>query len=238
MLSDSVDNESLIKRHAEFWYYDDVGLKFGFAEPTAGHKPAAGNEVIADTKTLELMGVPLEVGAPVTLNITVHGRHVQRDFILAGWWESDPGFNIGQIFTSRAYVDAHLDELQNAYYKDSSPTGAITGYIKFKNSLNIEKNLETVLTESGYSMDKSMPNYIATGINWAYMSTGTKIDAGTALGPLCAMALFVFAGYLIIYNIFQISVLKDIRFYGLLKTIGTTNHHCVRSYAIRPCRPF
>ncbi len=31
-----------------------------------------------------------------------------------------------------------------------------------------------------------------------------------------------FHGYLIIYNIFQISVAGDIRFYGLLKTIGTT----------------
>ena len=29
-------------------------------------------------------------------------------------------------------------------------------------------------------------------------------------------------GYLIIYNVFQISVIKDIRYYGLLKTIGTT----------------
>lgn len=32
----------------------------------------------------------------------------------------------------------------------------------------------------------------------------------------------IFTGYLIIYNIFQISVTGDIRFYGLLKTIGTT----------------
>lgn len=223
MLSDSVDNESLIKRHTEFWYYDDVGLKYGFAEPTGGNKPVAENEVIADTKTLELLGVPLEVGAPITLDLTVHGKQVQRDFILAGWWESDPGFNVGQIFSSHAYVDAHLDELKNTYYTDSSITGTITGYMKFKNSLNIEKNLETVLTESGYSMDENAPNYIATGINWAYMSTGTKLDAGTAIGLLCAMALFVFTGYLIIYNIFQISVLKDIRYYGLLKTIGTTN---------------
>lgn len=142
---------------------------------------------------------------------------------MAGWWESDPGFNIGQIFTSRAYVDAHLHELQSTYNTDFSLTGTITGYIKFKNSLNIEKNLETVLMESGYSMDENAPNYIATGVNWAYMSTGTKLDAGTAIGLLCAMALFVLAGYLIIYNIFQISVLKDIRFFGLLKTIGTTN---------------
>lgn len=223
VLSDSVDNESLIKRYAEFWYYDDAGLKFGFAEPTEGHKPVGENEVIADTKTLELLGIPLEVGTPLTLDLTVHGKQVQRDFVLAGWWESDPGFNVGQIFSSRAYVEAHLDELQNTYYTDFSHTGAITGYIKFKNSLNIEENLKTVLTESGYSMDVNATNYIATGINWAYLSTGTKLDADTAIGMLCAMTLFVFAGYLIIYNIFQISVLKDIRFYGLLKTIGTTN---------------
>ena len=36
------------------------------------------------------------------------------------------------------------------------------------------------------------------------------------------LLLVIFTGYLIIYNIFQISVTGDIRFYGLLKTIGTT----------------
>lgn len=41
-------------------------------------------------------------------------------------------------------------------------------------------------------------------------------------GVLAAAALIIFTGYLIIYNIFQISVTRDIRFYGLLKTIGTT----------------
>ena len=223
MLCDSVDNSSLIKRHTEFWYYDNTGLKFGFAEPTGGHRPSAENEVIADTKTLELMGIPLKVGSPIKLELTVHGKQVQRDFVLAGWWKSDPGFNVGQIFASRAYVDAHIGELQNTYYQDSSLTGAITGYIKFENSLHIENNLQTLLTQSGYSMDSNASNYIATGINWAYLSTQTSIDAPTVIGLLCAFLLFMFTGYLIIYNIFQISVLKDIRFYGLLKTIGSTN---------------
>src|SRR5699024_5254023 len=36
------------------------------------------------------------------------------------------------------------------------------------------------------------------------------------------LLLIVLTGYLIIYNVFQISVTSDIRFYGLLKTIGTT----------------
>jgi len=235
MLSDSVDNSSLIKRHTEFWYYDDVGLRFGFAEPTSGHKPVAEEEVIADTKTLELLDVPLEVGAPITLELTVHGRQLSRDFILSGWWESSPGFNVGQIFTSRAYVDAHADELNNTYHTDNSLTGTISGYIKFNNSLNIENSLKALLMKTGYSMEEDAPNYVETGINWAYMSTGTRLDVGTIIALSSALLLFVFTGYLIIYNIFQIAVLKDIRFYGLLKTIGTTNrqlHTIIRHQAL------
>ena len=39
---------------------------------------------------------------------------------------------------------------------------------------------------------------------------------------VAVLALILLTGYLIIYNVFQISVAGDIRFYGLLKTIGTT----------------
>lgn len=235
ILSDSVNNEALIKRHTEFWYYDDLGLKYAFTEPTSGHKPQKENEVIADSKTLNLLGVPLEVGANLSLELSLHGEQVTRDFVLAGWWESNPGFNIGQIFSSRAYVDAHLDELQNTYYQDYSVTGAITGYIKFENSLNIEQNLTTVLTESGFSMEEGAPNYMKTGVNWAYISTDMQLDMGMAIALACALLLFVFTGYLIIYNIFQISVLRDIRFYGLLKTVGATGrqlHTIIRRQAL------
>lgn len=34
--------------------------------------------------------------------------------------------------------------------------------------------------------------------------------------------IIVFSGYLLIYNVMYISITKDIRFYGMLKTVGTT----------------
>jgi len=222
MLCDDVENEEFLKCRAEFWYYDDVGLKLGFCEPTSGHKPMAENEIIADTKTLQLMGVPLEVGAPLTLTLNIRGEEVERNFILAGWWESDPVFNVGQIFASRAYVDAHADELQNTFKEDHSLTGAINAYIMFKNSFNLQEKLEKVITESGYSLDENAPNYLEHNVNWAYLSTNFGMDAGTLVAMVSGLLLIVFTGYLIIYNIFQISVIRDIRFYGLLKTIGTT----------------
>jgi putative ABC transport system permease protein len=228
MLCDGVKNKEFLKRKAEFWYYDDVGLKLGFCEPTNGHKPIAENEVIADTKTLQLMDVPLEVGAPLTLNLYIRGQEVQRDFILAGWWESDPVFNVGQIFASRAYIDAHPDELQNTYKEDYSLTGAINAYMMFKNSMDIEGKLAKVITESGYSLDESAPNYLEHNANWAYLSNNFGLDAGTLIALFSGLLLIVFTGYLIIYNIFQISVIRDIRFYGLLKTIGRTGRQIRR----------
>lgn len=236
MLCDDVTNEEFLKRRAEFWYYDDVGMKLGFCEPTNGHKPVAENEVIADTKTLQLLGVPLEVGAPLSLTLEIRGEEVQRDFVLAGWWESDPVFNVGQIFASRAYVDAHLNELQNTYNEDNSFTGVINAHIMFSNSANLEGKLERVITESGYSSaDPNAPNYIENNVNWSYLSTNFGMDAGTLIALLSGLLLIIFTGYLIIYNIFQISVIRDIRFYGLLKTIGTTGrqiHLIIRRQAL------
>ncbi|MFT8310895.1 MAG: ABC transporter permease [Sporolactobacillus sp.] len=221
-LADSVDNDSLIKRHTEFWYYDDLGMNDAFVEPTSGDKPQAENEIITDTTTLKLLGVPQKLGAPIKLDFTVHNKKVTRDFVLAGWWKSYPGVQTGTILASRAYVNAHLDELKSTYRKDRSETGTISGIIKFAGTQNIKKDLEKVVTDSGFSMDTNAPNYINTGINPLYLSKQTTLGVGTVVALSCALLLFVFTGYMIIYNIFQISVLRDMHFYGLLKTIGTT----------------
>lgn len=223
-LCDSVENPELLKRHAEFWYNDATGLKLAFIQLEAGHVPEAENEVIMDSKTLELLGVPMELGAAVPLSLNIRGETITREFILCGWWQSDPVFNVGQIFASRAYVDAHLEELQCTYHEDYSMTGAISAYIMFSNSTNLQAKLDKLLADSGFSSVETDPNYLESNVNWAYLSTNFGMDAGTMVGLGCGLLLIVFTGYLIIYNIFQISIVRDIRFYGLLKTIGTTGH--------------
>lgn len=39
---------------------------------------------------------------------------------------------------------------------------------------------------------------------------------------MTGIAVIFIAGYLLIYNVFYISIAQDIRFYGMLKTLGTT----------------
>ncbi|MDE6363209.1 MAG: ABC transporter permease, partial [Lachnospiraceae bacterium] len=54
-------------------------------------------------------------------------------------------------------------------------------------------------------------------------------EGGISLSGIAAMILLiVLAGYLIIYNIFSISVKTDIRAYGLLKNVGTTGKQLAR----------
>ena len=222
VLSDDVLNREFSKWPTEFWYYDDAALKLGFVDLDGGHKPVDVNEVMADKHTLQLLGVPLKVNAPVHLKLNIRGATVDRIFTLSGWWESDPMFRTGQIYASQAYLDAHTRELQITYKRDHSSTGTLHPYIRFNNSLDLRGKLNKVITESGYSLNKNAINYVQSNVNWAYLSTNLSNNSGILFSLVLGLLLIVFCGYLIIYNIFQISVMKDIRFYGLLKTIGTS----------------
>lgn len=224
MICDEVINDKLLKRHAEIFYMNDVGMELGFCTPTHGRKPEKENEIIMDTRAMKMLGLPEEVGAKVTFKLKIHGGEtVEREFVLSGWWEADPTFDMASIMVvSKAYVDAHSDELYNSYYENYEMTGVIGSYVMFKNSFGLENKLERIITESGYSMDENAQNYIASNVNWSYLSSNFNLDLPTVAAVIAALALIIFTGYLIIYNIFQISVIKDIRFYGLLKTIGTT----------------
>lgn len=221
-LADHVDNEALSKRETIFWYYDETGMNDQFVNPTKGHKPVKENEIIADTKTLELLGVPQEIGAGVSLEVTIHGKKAVRNFILAGWWDSYPGLAYGTIVSSKAYVDAHEDELLNTFSQDHVDTGTITGIVKFKNDKNIEESIKTVINDCGYSDNADAKNYINGGANPLYLTAKKSSGLGTGLALTFAIFVFLLTGYLVIYNVFQISVIKDLHFYGLLKTIGTT----------------
>ena len=91
--------------------------------------------------------------------------------------------------------------------------------------MNIRGQMEQVDLDLGYAWDKTDEGeLVRIGVNWGYTSSqlGESMDATTLIAILTFLALVIFTGYLIIYNIFQISVTGDIRFYGLLKTIGVT----------------
>lgn len=230
------ENEELVKRQTEIRYAnDELEAQMSFAMPTTGRMPQEEDEIATDTLVLEKLGVPANLGETVTIKYSVAGEEYTENFTLVGFWDGDIIASVSQVWLSRTYVEEILSRygLQHDGFRQQNDScqyndlcqhmenveayvGSINADVNFRNAWNIESKLIKVITESGYSLDD-----IEYGVNWAY-EDGSSMDVGTILGAVLIVTIIIFSGYLMISNIFLISVTKDVRFYGLLKTIGTT----------------
>ncbi len=216
------------KSHVEVGYSDANEARWMYCDPVEGHLPEEGtNQAATDTHVLELLGVEPELGVEFTLTFQVDGIPVTETFTLCGWWEYDEAIVANHILIPLSRVEAILAQagVTPGQSRDGM-TGSWNMDVMLKSgSRHIERDLDQILANYGYqseSMDKE--GFIRTGVNWGYTGAqlSKSIDPTTVLAITAMVVLIVFTGYLIIYNVFQISVAGDIRFYGLLKTIGTT----------------
>lgn len=218
---------------ADLWYMDDTALEFARYTPTTGHRPEAENEIIADTRTLETLGVPAEVGRTVTLQYDIRGTRYTTDFTLCGFWETDMLSGIGRLIVSKAFVDAHSELLTYTYPEDNDYSGIVAAYVMFRGGGAVEPKLLQLLSETGYTCDimggsPTDSNYVIARVSPAYQSGDLLGNPVLLLSGLAGILLIMVTGYLIIYNIFQISVIQDIQSYGQLKTLGTTSRQIKR----------
>ena len=215
------------KSHVEVGYADANYAHWSFCDPVEGRLPEEGTDQAAtDTRVLELLGVEPEIGAKFTLTFDVDGHETTQTFTLSGWWEYDEAVVANQVLIPESRVDAVLAECG---VDPNDPADTMTGVwnldVMLKSGArHIERDLNQILADHGYQSETAGDNYISTGVNWGY--TGAQLsddlDPMVVIAIAAMLLLIIFTGYLIIYNVFQISVAGDIRFYGLLKTIGTT----------------
>ncbi len=219
-------DEELRKNHVEVRWNDANEAHWMFLDPIEGRLPKEGtNEAATDLEVLRLLGVEAKIGTEFTVLVDVCGKPTQQTFTLCGWWEKDPIVVANHILIPESRVNSVLSEMKITLPTEDSLTGSWNMGIMFQNANHIEENLRTILEKHGYQSDvPTEENYIRYGVNWGY--TGAQMsqnaDAMTIIAVAALLLLIIFTGYLIIYNVFRISVVNDIRFYGLLKTIGTT----------------
>ena len=222
------------KSHVEVSCMDETEAKHYFIEPVEGSLPREGtDEAATDTRVLSLLGIEPKVGAQFTLPIeidsnTTDARVVERTFTLSGWWEYDSAIVASHVLLPRSAAE-ELCALSTG--KEGTQTGTWSLDVMFSSSLHIRDDLEQILANHGYQCDDATgDNYINIGVNWGYSGAqlAENIDPLTVIAIAAMLLLIIFTGYLIIYNVFQISVTNDIRFYGLLKTIGTTGRQIRR----------
>lgn len=212
------------KDYAEVSYMDDNNAKWSFSQPTVGRTPKSGNEITMDTKALELLGVKPELGAQVKVTYTLAdkeqmGWDITDTFTLVGWWDYDELLSVHFLNVSKEYAQK-IDKLAVAGGLKPFRTDLS---VMLRSSLNIENDLTRIGEDCGYSIGEET-GQLRIGVNWGYTATQVwdTLGVGGILAMLAVLILVAFTGYLVIYNIFQISVAGDIRYYGLLKTIGVT----------------
>lgn len=202
-------NQPLVGRQVEIRYGSDQYAKDSFAYPTTGKMPQQKNEIALDTLALERLGIPQELGQAVTLA----WENGSDTFVLCGWWEGNLSVYASMAWVSEAFA---LEACENV---SASASEQIFGMrmmnITFSDTKNIAEKTGKILRESGLTE-------LSFDVNIAYTAEIQNSILAENLPMYGGMVLVFLAGYLIIYNIFQISVAADIQFYGKLKTLGMT----------------
>ncbi len=226
IVAGTISDGVFAKVPAEISYMDSNNTKWSYIELEEGREPEAENEIIMDKVALELLGVTPEIGAEISLTYQISDKNQDGGsrtdtFVLAGWWEYDSISPVHFINVSRTYVK----NLEKEMEKEGMEPFRTDLSVMLPSSMNIDGTMEEIEKDLGYQReDPDAGNYVNYGVNWGYTSTQaeSELDPGMVIAMAAFLILVIFTGYLIIYNIFQISVTGDIRYYGLLKTIGVT----------------
>ena len=210
------ENPELAKTPTEIRYTEEKAAEWSFSVPTTGTLPIERLDIATTTDVLDALGVPHELGATVPLEFTVNGEKYRENFTLCGFWENELVSEVSEAYLSREYSDAVAPAWQDGQETDVFPqSGSVNVSLWFRSAWDIEKQMSDLSKRCGFGPE------VNEGVNWAYMSD--TVDMFTIALIVGLLALIMLSGYLVIYNIFYISVNGKIKFYGLLKTVGTTN---------------
>lgn len=225
-----ISDGAFSKMPAEINYLDNNVSKWSYIEPTYGRLPKENNEIAMDTEALKKLGAEPKIGCKLSLTYEINdksksGMMRTDDFILSGFWDYDEILPVHFINISEEYAD----KIEAKKISDGMQNFRIDMEVMLRAPFNISNEMNSILEEAGYS-----PYDTSIGVNWAYISSHffNNIDIGTVATLLLLIIIIILTGYLIISNVFQISVSADIRYYGLLKTIGFTSKQ-IRKIVLR-----
>ncbi len=174
-----------------------------------GKYPRQENEIMLSKSALKAMGITkprIGMELPViyqTLADNSQNEDIEKTFILSGWFldysGTDKGFISKKFYQSTGVLQTDFTNgelkisLVNPLYSESDIT-------EIQNQISLSRNQ---IIDADYD---TISNFCKT-----------------IIGLLLLLILIFMSGYLFIYNTLYISVNKDIRYYGQLKTIGTTS---------------
>lgn len=213
------ENEKLAGKQVEIRWADDSYAKHSFGEPTTGRMPQRADEAALDTLTLKRLGIEPKLGETVTLTwrkdlSDPNAERISSTFTLCGFWEGNESVYANMAWVSKDYAEEMVRSVA-VPLPDGNVLGMHMAQVTLHSDRNIERTMDQVLSDTGLTE-------LTYNVNLAYSPEMGATALQETLPMYLGMALVFIAGYLIIYNIFQISVTADVQLYGKLKTLGMT----------------
>ncbi len=177
-----------------------------FMTPTRGQFPQSRDEIMLYEEAFPTISVGDYV--PLTYDCP-NGETMEKVYTVSGFYDCDAD---RPLLAVTLYNENSLPEIDIAAQV----------MIRFHSGFGIDRRLEAV-TERLEEWE--FPGVdLNSQINYAYAAAdlGAFFRPGNVLLILFVVAVVFFAAFLLIYNIFSISLAQDMRTLGLLQVIGTT----------------
>lgn len=191
-------SESKGKVNISFVYVDSEAAKMTNIEIQKGHLPKNDDEIAMESWLIKKLNVKPELGQKVH---TDYG-----DFTLSGILKNDKLHvevqKFSQAAVSKNFVLKKIKDAPRLYY------------VKVKSKTNIENKLFSIAHNLKIN-DKDV------SINTGYLHALSD-NLSTILPFIIIGMIVVLATVIVIYNIFYVSVIQRINYFGLLMAIGTT----------------
>lgn len=191
---------------------DEVHYDKNMVDLLVGTYPQTANEILLSDTMSDRLGLEQQLGVHYTLKVVVQKDEEQVEeeipMTVCGYYRN-PIRNCAdvyeEIYTDESFIDVYNPEL---------PAGYDTIYVKL-NNLNPLK--------FGHDRGKKLfeLNEIVEGNGGQYKNSDMTLLV--IIPMFLIIVCIMFCGYFFIYNIFDISVVNDIQFYGELKTIGMSS---------------
>ena len=214
------------RRVAEVDYADQTQLEIRMLTPRTGSAPQKANEVLVSANILKDLNIEEKIGAeiPVELKVRQSGQVYHFDMVVSGIYDT-PNEKSESVIVSKAFLEENA-EMMSDIAQGRVGCGIYTADVVMRDNYMVKDRIsELVRNIGGNPDDVNAANAVRVAPN-PIVSNESGLMMWLVAGVFGI--LFMFCGYLLIYNVFEIAVTNDIRQYGLLRTVGTTSQQIKR----------
>lgn len=214
------------RRVAEVDYADQNQLEIRMLTPRTGSAPQKANEVLVSANILKDLNIEEKIGAeiPVELKVRQSDQIYHFDMVVSGIYDT-PNEKSESVIVSKAFLEENA-EMMSDIAQGRVGCGIYTADVVMRDSYMVKDRIsELVRNIGGNPDDVNAANAVRVAPN-PIVSNESGLMMWLVAGVFGI--LFMFCGYLLIYNVFEIAVTNDIRQYGLLRTVGTTSRQIRR----------